>query len=160
MSIGFWQIVVIAFIVVGLFNAGRINRFLKELGKGVKSFKDEIEDPKASSHKKTSTSDKVVSLEAIRSAAPSEVKAKPLTKKSAALMKKAVKKVASKKSAAKAAVAKVAAKKATVKKTAAKKAVGAKAKTAPKKVAKASPKKSASVKKAPTKKAAAKSKKK
>ena len=50
MSIGFWQIVIIAGIVVLLFGRGKISELMGDVAKGIKSFKkglaeDEVEQP-------------------------------------------------------------------------------------------------------------------
>ncbi len=39
MSIGIWQIVVILFIVLMVFGAGKLPHVMKDLAKGIKSFK-------------------------------------------------------------------------------------------------------------------------
>lgn len=118
MSMGPWQIVIIAFLFVALFSAGRINRFFKELGKGVKSFKDEMDDANPPKRKTA----KVVSLDSARKKAA----AKKTTAKKAPAKRAAAKKTVAKKSAAK----KAAPKKTVAKKPAAKKAAPKK-KTAP-----------------------------
>lgn len=133
MSIGFWQVVVIALVVVAIFSAGRINRFFRELGKGVKSFKEEIDSVKPETSK-------VVSLESVRASqskpvASKKTPAKKAPQKTAAAAKKTVK-------------AATKAKPAAAKKAA--KPVAAKAKPAAKKVVKKAAVKSAA--KATTKK--------
>lgn len=139
MSIGFWQVVVIALVVVAIFSAGRINRFFRELGKGVKSFKEEIDSVKPEASR-------VVSLDSARTPTQkaSVAKAKPVakkaTKKAPAAAKKTVK--AAVKPAAKAA-AKAAAKPATKAKAAAKGSVKKPAKPAAKPAAKKVVKKTA-----------------
>ena len=44
MSIGFWQIALIALVVLVLFGAGRIPRLMGDMAKGVRAFKDGMKD--------------------------------------------------------------------------------------------------------------------
>jgi sec-independent protein translocase protein TatA len=62
MSMGFWQIVVIAILGVLLFGRGRISDLMGDVAKGIKSFKkglaDTEDDNLVNQHSKTSTSEK------------------------------------------------------------------------------------------------------
>ena len=57
MSIGVWQIVIIVLIILVFFGRGKISAFLKDLGKGVTSFKAGLkegeEEQKKVAHKKS-----------------------------------------------------------------------------------------------------------
>ena len=58
MSIGFWQIAIIAVIVVLLFGRGKISELMGDVAKGIKSFKkglseDEATDEKTIEHSET-----------------------------------------------------------------------------------------------------------
>ncbi|WP_414833526.1 twin-arginine translocase TatA/TatE family subunit [Afifella sp. YEN Y35] len=44
MSIGFWQIVIIAIIIVLLFGRGKISDLMGDVAKGIKSFKTGLQD--------------------------------------------------------------------------------------------------------------------
>lgn len=105
MTPSFLQILLIILGVFLLFRINDVYAFLKNLGKGVKAFKDEIGDQPSA---------KVVSLSSARKTATSK---KTAEKKSVPAKKPAAKKVSVKKTPGKA----VSAKKTTVKKATAKK---------------------------------------
>ncbi len=44
MSLGYWQIIIIALVVLVLFGRGRISEMMGDFGKGIKSFKQGIKD--------------------------------------------------------------------------------------------------------------------
>jgi sec-independent protein translocase protein TatA len=48
MSIGIWQVLLIVFLVLLLFGAGRLPRIMEDLGKGVTSFKRGLKDDQKS----------------------------------------------------------------------------------------------------------------
>ncbi len=55
MSIGFWQVIIIAVIVVLLFGRGKISELMGDVAKGIKSFKsglaeDDTKEPKTIDH--------------------------------------------------------------------------------------------------------------
>lgn len=58
MSFGVWEIVLILVIVLILFGAGKLPAVMKDLGKGVKSFKDGINDDDKADAKSKSKKDK------------------------------------------------------------------------------------------------------
>ncbi|USO01874.1 MAG: twin-arginine translocase TatA/TatE family subunit [Alphaproteobacteria bacterium] len=113
MSFGFWQIALIAGLVFLAFRSQSIHKFLKEFGKGVKAFKDEVSDD---AHKGN-----IVSLASARKDSP--VKKTPLKTpiKKLSATKSVVKKTAQKKAPAKPSLAKSAG--ANAKKPAAKKPI-------------------------------------
>jgi Sec-independent protein translocase protein TatA len=128
MSFGIWQILLIVVLVFVLFRSQSIHKFLKEFGKGVKAFKDEVGDDAPNEARKGN----VVSLASARKEASVKKSPAKATPKKASSPKKApsVKTVA-KKTASKAPVKKVTtkaspAKKTAVKKPTVKKAVAAK----------------------------------
>ena len=43
-TIGFWQVALIALVVILLFGAGKIPRLMKDMGAGIKSFKQGLQD--------------------------------------------------------------------------------------------------------------------
>ena len=45
MSIGFWQIAIVVFLVVLLFGRGKISSLMGDVAKGIKSFKKGMKDP-------------------------------------------------------------------------------------------------------------------
>ena len=45
MSIGFWQIAIVAVLIVLLFGRGKISSLMGDVAKGIKSFKKEMADP-------------------------------------------------------------------------------------------------------------------
>ena len=45
MSIGFWQIAIVAVLVVLLFGRGKISSLMGDVAKGIKSFKKGMSDP-------------------------------------------------------------------------------------------------------------------
>ena len=47
MSVGPWQIILIVLLIVLLFGRGKISSFMEDLGKGMKSFKDGMEEEKS-----------------------------------------------------------------------------------------------------------------
>lgn len=47
MSIGFWQLILILIIVLLLFGAGKLPRVMGDLGKGIKSMKDGLNESKS-----------------------------------------------------------------------------------------------------------------
>lgn len=47
MSVGPWQIILIVLLIVLLFGRGKISSFMEDLGKGMKSFKDGMEEEQA-----------------------------------------------------------------------------------------------------------------
>lgn len=54
MSIGFWQVIIIAVIVVLLFGRGKISELMGDVAKGIKSFKSGLaEDDTATNESKT-----------------------------------------------------------------------------------------------------------
>lgn len=61
MSLGFWQIVIIAVIVVLLFGRGKISELMGDVAKGINSFKkglaedEAAKDPKTIDHDATET---------------------------------------------------------------------------------------------------------
>jgi len=61
MSIGFWQILIIAVIVILLFGRGKISDLMGDVAKGIKSFKkgmaedDTADAPKTIDHKPSET---------------------------------------------------------------------------------------------------------
>ncbi|MEZ5840168.1 MAG: twin-arginine translocase TatA/TatE family subunit [Hyphomicrobiales bacterium] len=62
MSVGFWQIVIIAVVVVLLFGRGKISELMGDVAKGIKSFKkglNEDDTPVASGPSKTIDHDPV-----------------------------------------------------------------------------------------------------
>ena len=66
MSIGFWQIAIVAVLVILLFGRGKISSLMGDVAKGIKSFKkgmatdipDENEEPKNISKNNQDTKDK------------------------------------------------------------------------------------------------------
>lgn len=44
MSVGFWQVVLIVFVVLVLFGAGRLPRVMGDIGRGVRSLKEGLKD--------------------------------------------------------------------------------------------------------------------
>lgn len=52
MSVGFGQILVILIIIFILFGAGKLPTVMKDLGKGLKSFKEGLEDDPKKNKKK------------------------------------------------------------------------------------------------------------
>ena len=44
MSVGFWQLLLILLIILILFGKGRVSDVMKDLGKGIKSFKEGLKD--------------------------------------------------------------------------------------------------------------------
>ena len=57
MSIGFWQIAVVAVLVVLLFGRGKISDLMGDVAKGIKSIKKGMSDPPDSSKDKTDDQD-------------------------------------------------------------------------------------------------------
>ena len=47
MSIGFWQLILILIIVLLVFGAGKLPRVMGDLGKGIKSMKEGLNEAKA-----------------------------------------------------------------------------------------------------------------
>lgn len=47
MSIGFWQLILILIIVLLVFGAGKLPRVMGDLGKGIKSMKEGLNEGKA-----------------------------------------------------------------------------------------------------------------
>ena len=52
MSVGFLQIVLIVFVILLLFGSGRISKLMSELGRGVRSFRQGMEDTSKEEPKK------------------------------------------------------------------------------------------------------------
>lgn len=44
MSLGFWQLIVIIFVILLIFGAGRVPKIMEDLAKGLKSFKKNLKD--------------------------------------------------------------------------------------------------------------------
>ena len=55
MSIGFWQIAIVAVLIVLLFGRGKISSLMGDVAKGIKSFKKGMADPAEDSPKKNIT---------------------------------------------------------------------------------------------------------
>lgn len=47
MSIGVWQIALIALVIVVLFGAGKIPRLMRDMGQGIRSFKEGLNEESA-----------------------------------------------------------------------------------------------------------------
>jgi sec-independent protein translocase protein TatA len=98
MSIGFWQIVIVIVVILLLFGAGRIPRLMADLAKGIKAFKEGM-DEKEVAHKKPAPklapkAPLLASLEkkpAPKKAVKAKKKAAPKKAKGAAKTKPAVK---------------------------------------------------------------------
>ena len=52
MAIGIWQLLLIFFIILLLFGAGKLPQIMGEFGKGIKNFKKEIDIDPSDPHKK------------------------------------------------------------------------------------------------------------
>lgn len=52
MGVSFWQIAIIVFVVILLFGAGKIPRLMKDMGLGIKAFKQGLNEEE---HKKLSS---------------------------------------------------------------------------------------------------------
>tara|TARA_B110000003_G_C16368366_1_gene425532 strand:+ start:52 stop:255 length:204 start_codon:yes stop_codon:yes gene_type:complete len=57
MSIGFWQIAIVAVLVVLLFGRGKISDLMGDVAKGIKSFKKGMSDNPDTSEEKKSNED-------------------------------------------------------------------------------------------------------
>ena len=57
MSIGFWQIAIVAVLIVLLFGRGKISDLMGDVAKGIKSFKKGMSDTPDSSKEKTDDQD-------------------------------------------------------------------------------------------------------
>lgn len=58
MSIGIWQILIVAVLVFLLFGAGRLPRVMEDIAKGIKGFKKGLSDEEVSSSETTKISNK------------------------------------------------------------------------------------------------------
>ena len=50
MSLGPWQLIIIAIVILVLFGRGRISEMIGDFGKGIKSFKEGMNEHEGSSH--------------------------------------------------------------------------------------------------------------
>lgn len=120
MSVGVWQIVLIILVVLILFGKGKISSFMGDLAKGIKAFKDGMDEESANAPAKASEK-----KPALKNVEKAPVK-KAVAKKEPVKKAPAKKAPAAKAPAKKVAVAKAPAKKAAPKKVAAKKAAPSK----------------------------------
>ncbi len=58
MSIGFWQLILILLIVLLVFGAGKLPRVMGDLGKGIRSMKDGLNEGKEEPAKEDSEAEK------------------------------------------------------------------------------------------------------
>ena len=141
MTLSFLQVVIIILAIVLLFGRHRISDMMKDVAKGMKAFKEEIEPDNAASHNKTPARKKQAQQD-VKAALQQDQQEltsppAPSVKTAKTLVKAAPKKAPAAK--------KPAANKASVKKPASPKASGATKATKP-----AAPKKTATAKKPPT----------
>ncbi|GGE45367.1 Sec-independent protein translocase protein TatA [Agaricicola taiwanensis] len=72
MSIGFWQIALIALLVLLLFGRGKISDLMGDVAKGIKSFKSGLKDDETSPPAEAAPPQQVEHTPAPRTEAPAE----------------------------------------------------------------------------------------